>query len=524
MEGKAYEIELFGKKLKYSEGKLRDIKLHFFMDDLCELIRRQVGQLFDNAGDFNGLLYTTNEDITEVYVTMYDVTIQYIEKNVLKDVEAKEIFLTPGEEPLRKKYKHWNQEIRQRENEAKRKMKEDGLSYEEQMHRYGEYAQQEFEDMRYVYVLGVINDIVSLRSHVEDLFMRKHVPIERITEKDQDEAVELFTYIHANPNLQNKEGYVLRILSLCPVLNNFPAYVMNEFPDQMDKLLQLFTFIGASVPESVIEAALNSLYEKLPHDTEEQTLKIKQILDNVQNITDIQGNVIVGKINKLIAEFDLQARSFQGIEYRTREDRKKAEDDYNILNKKYPEINNLNEEQCNNAKEWIISETFDSNIAKIFLSKMDERVQQIWKKEDSDKFSVLFQNIDIYNEASKNQAIKIIGLVGKSSDKNRYVEAIQGMNAENISMFQKYEDWKKKSIFQKYGIAWGIVGLGSFILMSSQIGFLGIIVGCIMLFIQQRETKKLQAIWNLLTVDGTIIHKQLLEKAKDDEKKLTSEK
>ncbi|MFR6582931.1 MAG: hypothetical protein ACLURP_13595 [Ruminococcus sp.] len=41
----------------------------------------------------------------------------------------------------------------------------------------------------------------------------------------------------------------------------------------------------------------------------------------------------MGKINKLIAEFDLQARSFRGIEYPTREARKKAEDDYNILNK-----------------------------------------------------------------------------------------------------------------------------------------------------------------------------------------------
>lgn len=71
MEGNAYEIELFGKKLIYSEGKLRDIKLHFFMDDLYELIKMQVGQLFDNAGDLNGLLYTTNEDITEIYVTMY---------------------------------------------------------------------------------------------------------------------------------------------------------------------------------------------------------------------------------------------------------------------------------------------------------------------------------------------------------------------------------------------------------------------------------------------------------------------
>lgn len=149
MAGSAYEIELFGKKLIYSEGKLRDIKLHFFMDDLYELIKMQVGQLFDNAGDLNGLLYTTNEDITEIYVTMYDVTIQYIEKNVLKGIEAKEIFLTPGEEPLRKKYKHWNQEIRQRENEAKRKMKEDGLPYEEQMHRFAEYAQREFEDMKY---------------------------------------------------------------------------------------------------------------------------------------------------------------------------------------------------------------------------------------------------------------------------------------------------------------------------------------------------------------------------------------
>ncbi len=36
------------------------------MDDLYELIKMQVGQLFDNAGDLNGLLYTTNEDITEI--------------------------------------------------------------------------------------------------------------------------------------------------------------------------------------------------------------------------------------------------------------------------------------------------------------------------------------------------------------------------------------------------------------------------------------------------------------------------
>lgn len=299
---------------------------------------------------------------------------------------------------------------------------------------------------------------------------------------------------------------------------------MNEFPDQMDKLLQLFTFIGASVPKNVIESALKSLYEKLPHDTEAQTLKIKQILDNVQNITDIQGNVVVGKINKLIAEFDLQARSFQGIEYPTREARKKAEDDYNILNKKYREINSMNEGQCNSAREWIISQSFDSHIAQMFLLKMDNRIQQIWEIEDSEKFSVLFQNVDIHSEESKNQAIKIIGLIGKSADKNRYIDAIKGMNAENISIFQKYEKWKKKSIFQKYGIVWGLVGLGILILMFSPIGLLGIAAGCIVHYLQKKEIRNQQNIWNLLTVDGKIVHKQLLEVVENNVDNLTADK
>lgn len=62
----------------------------------------------------------------------------------------------------------------------------------------------------------------------------------------------------------------------------------------------------------------------------------------------------------------MQARSFQGIEYPTREARKKAEDDYNILNKKYREINSMNEGQCNSAREWIISQSFDSHINGLF--------------------------------------------------------------------------------------------------------------------------------------------------------------
>ena len=210
--------------------------------------------------------------------------------------------------------------------------------------------------------------------------------------------------------------------------------------------------------------------------------------------------------------------------YYTREARKKAEDDYNILNKKYREINSMNEGQCNSAREWIISQSFDSHIAQMFLLKMDNRIQQIWEIEDSEKFSVLFQNVDIHSEESKNQAIKIIGLIGKSADKNRYIDAIKGMNAENISIFQKYEKWKKKSIFQKYGIVWELVGLGILILMFSPIGLLGIAAGCIVHYLQKKEIRNQQNIWNLLTVDGKIVHKQLLEVVENNVDNLTADK
>ena len=87
MAGSEYEIELFGKKLIYSEGKLRDIKLHFFMDDLYELIKMQVGQLFDNAGDLNGLLYTTNEDITKTQAQLLEASTTLSEEQQLALIE-----------------------------------------------------------------------------------------------------------------------------------------------------------------------------------------------------------------------------------------------------------------------------------------------------------------------------------------------------------------------------------------------------------------------------------------------------
>lgn len=117
----------------------------------------------------------------------------------------------------------------------------------------------------------------------------------------------------------------LRILESYPTIRLFPSYVIKEFPEQMDKLLQLYTFIGVNIVEEDIDKALNNLVEKMPHDTDEQTMRIKEILDNVQKLVNIQGNTAVEKMNRIL---EIQSRTFQGIVFQTQEERKKAEEDY----------------------------------------------------------------------------------------------------------------------------------------------------------------------------------------------------
>ena len=76
-------------------------------------------------------------------------------------------------------------------------------------------------------------------------------------------------------------------------------------------------------------------------------------MDNVQKVIDIHENKIVKKVEKLITDFDEQARTYRGILFSTREIRKQAEQDYEILREKYPNIQVMQEEECKNAKEWI---------------------------------------------------------------------------------------------------------------------------------------------------------------------------
>ena len=78
MAGGDYEIEIFGKRLRYSEAKLRELRLGNFFYELQSMESERVEMLFRVAGDFDGLLKLEVEKIMELYILMYENLYKYI--------------------------------------------------------------------------------------------------------------------------------------------------------------------------------------------------------------------------------------------------------------------------------------------------------------------------------------------------------------------------------------------------------------------------------------------------------------
>ena len=245
-------------------------------------------------------------------------------------------------------------------------------------------------------------------------------------------------------------------------------------------------------------------------------------MDRIQKVLNIDDTKIYKKVNELVREFDLKARTFQDILFSTREIKQQAEANYSTLNNKYNDIQAMSEEECKEAKVWISEQEFVPEISTLFKKMMDERVGDIWKEEDERKFVKLFDNVDLFDEKSRDLAIKIIQQVGRTEDKEHYINALRAVNEQNINEIKKYKEWEQKTTLQKYGVFGEIAGIGILICFFSDIGILCILLGGILLMVQQIQFSKRKKIWNVLTINGTIVHSQLqqaLEEKEDETEK-----
>lgn len=500
------QVFLFGKVLEIDEALKNDIKLRVHMMEIGSQLRIKIQKMFSSINELYDFLGIREAAVEMVYTFLYRSGIDYLHNQGITNFNYEDIELIS--KWFSEKYEDLVVELVDYRVENEEVVVSRGLSGIRKEHELKKLErksilkiQEEFMDMGFM-------DAMELIGMIEIVINNANIPITPITVEDEDKGVALFKELK---KMEGTEAYEIafQLFQIDPTEVEYYEYCMLEFPEETDNLLHLQQITGLALQKSILEKALKKMFEKMPHNTEEETLIIKNKLENIQKEVDISNNKIVKKVDQLLYDFDIQERTFCNILFDTREMKRAAEKDFDKLDTICGNLESMSEEECEKKKQLISEEETVIEIKQLFLEKIDNRIKRIWIEEDSEKIINIFTHTNIYEKSSILQSIKAINDIGRTDDKKRYIDALNGINNDTLCIIRAYKEWENKKTLRKYGLLIVLLALGG-CLIPFGIGIIVVLVGAILLAMKLIKVHKMKKTWNLLTLNGEVIHPQIL--------------
>lgn len=500
------QVFLFGKVLEIDEALKNDIKLRVHMMEIGSQLRIKIQKMFSSINELYDFLGIREAAVEMVYTFLYRSGIDYLHNQGITNFNYEDIELIS--KWFSEKYEDLVVELVDYRVENEEVVVSRGLSGTRKEHELKKLErksilkiQEEFMDMGFM-------DAMELIGMIEIVINNANIPITPITVEDEDKGVALFKELK---KMEGTEAYEIafQLFQIDPTEVEYYEYCMLEFPEETDNLLHLQQITGLALQKSILEKALKKMFEKMPHNTEEETLIIKNKLENIQKEVDISNNKIVKKVDQLLYDFDIQERTFCNILFDTREMKRAAEKDFDKLDTICGNLESMSEEECEKKKQLISEEETVIEIKQLFLEKIDNRIKRIWIEEDSEKIIDIFTHTNIYEKSSISQSIKAINDIGRTDDKKRYIDALNGINNDTLCIIRAYKEWENKKTFRKYGFLIVLLALGV-CLIPFGIGIIVVLVGAILVAMKLIKVHKMKKTWNLLTLNGEVIHPQML--------------
>lgn len=502
------QVFLFGKVLEIDEALKNGIKLRMYMMEVGKQVQLMVKSTFDVANNIYEWLDIGNSVVDTVYGKLYGAGIDYLHEIGITEFDSKEIELIVCE--FSSKYEELHLSIVMNKLANEKELRNRGLEGERKEKERRKLEKKFFLEMQSELLDACFLDALKLVQMIENVIHFTDVPIRLIEDEDEDRGAELFQLLKKT-KLDLKQCYEIayKIFEADPTEQEYYEYCMLEFPEETDNLLHLQQITGLALQKSILEKALKKMFEKMPHNTEEETLIIKNKLENIQKEVDISNNKIVKKVDQLLYDFDIQERTFCNILFDTREMKRAAEKDFDKLDAICGNLESMSEAECEKKKQLISEEETVIEIKQLFLEKIDNRIKRIWIEEDSEKIIDIFTHTNIYEKSSISQSIKAINDIGRTDDKKRYIDALNGINNDTLCIIKAYKEWENKKTLRKYGFLIVLLALGV-CLIPFGIGIIVVLVGAILLAMKLIKVHKMKKTWNLLTLNGEVIHPQML--------------
>lgn len=478
------EFKVLGEKIIISEGQKNYFKIFSDFVEIADSAKRGFNAKVANR------LKSTNEDnyLNYYYLEYVEKTKKYISRYGIYTVSDDEIWTGLKGEFNSRTYldrEYYETEQKIRSEMLSRAVRHEGdFSYFELDERMDNLADSEYFD------IAIYNDVMKLFNFTMEYLRKNQVAnIEPAYAEEANEAAAIYdNLLEGNVPFSEKEKLAISLIQLDFSEEEYYEYIFQEYPQSRYEIVQITNYLGIDMSD-LIEADITSRYNLKSISSEEDAIGMMSDLKLTLEKYGVNDSSVKRELNKILVEYDIKARTYDGEVYATRILRAQAEKDDlalvelvgKIYQKNKTECNDLiiqikheqytpkiaqkhienlkarictidkenlekmvsaidgkNEEECNSIKKEITDYDTSDKIKEPFILQVEKRICDIWEEEDFNEFSMLFMQTRVSDYFNINKNIEYIREKGRTETKEKFIHAFLKLNEEDVTSAAKY--------------------------------------------------------------------------------------
>lgn len=327
------------------------------------------------------------------------------------------------------------------------------------------------------------------------------VDIDFVYKEDAQKAMTIYKNLQdSNIPSDKKAEFAFSMIELDPTEKWYYEYIFHKLPQAKYEIVAIAKYLHIDLSNQ-IDGYLLDKYRFSSFNREEDALKMMDELrleiTNLGHKSDVSES-LQKDLRKILTDFDVKARTYEGILFNTREECAKAKNDdlelknlcgnvkeldkkachdfiaqiknkqcdekiklkhITILNDRIAEYDNeylenlvsniesCQEDECNKITTQINDYDASQSLKDSFLSRVEMRIHLIWDAEDFERFTDIYINTQAGNDKQIADNHKLISDTGRTGCKAQFLKALSALNDSNIEVAAKYAMAKEGGFF-----------------------------------------------------------------------------
>lgn len=335
------------------------------------------------------------------------------------------------------------------------------------------------------------NDIMSLCDFVLNyLDDNKITEIQFVYKKDSSEAEAIYkNLLDSNIPASEQEGLAYSLIELDPRSKLYYEHIFCKLPQAKYEIAAIAQFLSIDLSD-LIEKEIQRDFDLKSISCEEDALKMMDDLKLSMEKFCVTSSSRKTELKKILHDFDIKARTYDGVLYDTRDlCTKAAKDDkmlyelhgdtasiskescsqflaeiihmhctaavknkhlqllndrIAIIDKEYMEnlvtaINSADEVECNRILYSIEQYDAPKETKEPYLECVNKRLQSVWESEDFERFTEMFLNTRVSNPLQIEENKKVVNETGRTQYvRDRFTVAFTSLNPTDVESAAQY--------------------------------------------------------------------------------------